>query len=231
MTNSGSDGTGRRLRVLLVGVGGQGVLTAAHVLGNAAAAAGLDVSVGQLHGMSQRGGSVEATVLIGRGTSAFVDEGEADIVLGFEALETLRARPRMNCGTHVLINTSQIAPFALAREGQDYPDLDAIIGSVREACADVLVVDGPALIAGAGQARALNIVLLGALAGTGLLPLDQATLRQAIEQRYAPKYRVANQQAYALGCGAAAAPAATERPPTGIPRPQAGPHEGDGHAR
>ncbi|MFH1130352.1 MAG: 2-oxoacid:acceptor oxidoreductase family protein, partial [Pseudomonadota bacterium] len=85
-----------RIKVLIVGVGGQGVLTAAKMLGDAALHAGFGVTVGQLHGMSQRGGSVEAGVLIGEGESSFIEEGAADIVLGFEPLEVLRALPKMS---------------------------------------------------------------------------------------------------------------------------------------
>ena len=190
---------GERLRILFVGVGGQGVLTAARVLGEAALACGRDVVVGQLHGMAQRGGSVEGFVLIGPGRSAFVGPGDADVVAGFEPLETLRARPRMSPRTAVLINRGGIVPPAMTRQGLEYPDFDGILAGIREVAAEIHVVDGPAAVLEAGLDRALNTAMLGALSAVGVLPFDGRAVWDAIEARCPPGQLEANRRAFRSG--------------------------------
>lgn len=149
------------LRILVVGVGGQGVLTAARAIGEAACRAGLDVRVGQLHGMSQRGGSVEATVCIGRGAGHRIGPAQADVVLGLEPLEALRALPRMSRRTVVFVAPEAIVPFSLTTRGAGHPDLEAIVARLWTVAGEVRVVGGPA--------RA-NVALVAALADSGLLP-------------------------------------------------------------
>ena len=190
------------LRLLVVGVGGQGVLTVARMLGDAALAAGLDVVVGQLHGMAQRGGSVEAPVLIGASVrAAFVEQ--ADLVLGFEPLETLRALPRMTGETRVVLNTRRLVPFPLAMQGLPYPDLDRILAQLRAVAAHVLTVDGPALLARIGDGGGLNMLLLGIVAGIGVLPFEPAALLKSIERRGSPHAQERNRRAFELGLEAA----------------------------
>jgi indolepyruvate ferredoxin oxidoreductase beta subunit len=192
------------LRLLIVGVGGQGVLTVARILGDAAVRAGLEVVVGQLHGMAQRGGSVEASVLIGSGIhSSFVEL--ADVVLGFEPLEVLRALPRIGPASRVLVNRGRVVPFPLSMAGEPYPDVDGIVARVREVTPHVVEIDGPGLLEELGEPRSLNLLMLGALAGLeGLLPLDEPTLRAALERRGGVARREANLRAYEMGRGAAA---------------------------
>jgi indolepyruvate ferredoxin oxidoreductase beta subunit len=187
----------RRLAVLLVGVGGQGILTAARILGDAAHAAGREVVVGQLHGMSQRGGSVECSVLYGPGRSSFVSV--ADVVVGFEPLETLRARDRMGPGTRVLVNRGRIMLPRLGRPEQPYPPLEEILTAIRAASATVVEVDGRAAAEQAGEARTLNIVVLGVLAGLGWLPCDESRVWSAVERHCRARYRDVNRRAFALG--------------------------------
>lgn len=170
-----------RFRLLLVGVGGQGVLSAARLLGEAALAEGKNVVVGQLHGMSQRGGSVESTVLFGPGRSSFIGAGAADAVLALEPLEALRAVPRLSPRTRAVVSLGRVPPFTLAQKGEPYPDLDGILASLREAAGEVVTVDGPSLAEAAGSVQALNMVMLGALAGLGVLPLDPEAIERAIE--------------------------------------------------
>ena len=167
-------GTGR-FSTLLVGVGGQGVLTAAQILGDAAHEANLDVTVGQLHGMSQRGGSVACTVLIGPGSSSFILD-RADVVLAFEPLEAMRALPSIGKSTHVVMNTGVILPPAVLVDAAEYPDQGEIIAHLEKAAGALTLVDGPALVGEVGEARTLNTILLGALAGLGLLPFRRRDL-------------------------------------------------------
>ena len=192
-------GKGKRTRILVVGVGGQGVLTVARMLGDAALAVSLDVRVGQLHGMAQRGGSVEALVILGEGQSTFIGDGEADVVLGLEPLETLRARPRMSPRTRVVLSSGKVVPFSMVREGLPYPSLDEVLDQIRAVTAELHVVDGPALLEQAGAARSLNICLLGALAGLGALPLEEQTLWEAVASRIPARHLELNHRAFELG--------------------------------
>lgn len=189
--------------MLLVGVGGQGVLTAARILGDAAHAAGRGVVVGQLHGMSQRGGSVECPVLFGPGRSSYLSR--ADFVIGFEALEALRAVPRMGQETRVLFNPGRFVSPLLVRLRRQVPAPEEILGEIRGASREVVVVDGPAAMKRTGEGRTLNVFILGALAGLGWLPFDEGTLWDAVARRARPRYLEANRDAFALGLESVAA--------------------------
>lgn len=188
-----------RFKLLLVGVGGQGVLTAARFLGEAALASDREVVLGQLHGMSQRGGSVESTVLIGPGESSFIGPGQADAVLALEPLEALRARSRMSSRTRVVVNTGKVVPFTLAQQGRDYPDLEGILEDIRAVTSHVTTVDGPAVVTEVGNPRVLNITMLGALAALDLLPLPEGALLATVEKLSPSPYLVPNRRAFELG--------------------------------
>ncbi|MBW2465143.1 MAG: 2-oxoacid:acceptor oxidoreductase family protein [Deltaproteobacteria bacterium] len=187
-----------RFSALLVGVGGQGVLTAAQILGDAAHEAGLNVTVGQLHGMSQRGGSVACTVLIGPGSSSWII-GQADVVLAFEPLEALRALPSIGKRTRVVMNTGVILPPAVLVDAAEYPDQGKIIAHIEGAAGALTLVDGPALVSEVGEARTLNTILLGALAGLDLLPFGGELLGRVADARLPDRYQERNQRAFELG--------------------------------
>jgi indolepyruvate ferredoxin oxidoreductase beta subunit len=193
-------------KILVVGTGGQGVLTVARIIGEAALSQQMVVRVGQLHGMAQRGGSVESAVFLGPGASAFIEDGEADVVLGLEPLETLRALPRMSSRTAVLISTGRIVPFVLVRLGQQYPDLDQVLEQVRARAGEVTVLDGPALLRQADAPRSLNMLMLGALAAKELLPLSLSTIREAMERRVPARHLPPNQAAFQVGVEAVSSP-------------------------
>lgn len=190
-----------RAKLLLVGVGGQGVLTAARVLGDAAYAAGAGAVVGQLHGMSQRGGSVECSVLFGPGDSSFL-VGDADVVLAFEPLEAARALPRVGPETVVIVNRGTIVPYQLTFLGEGYPSVDGIIASLRNRAEVVYDVDGPTLVRDVGVGRTLNVVMLGALAGLGILPFAPDALLGQLTAHLPSRFVDANRRAFELGMGA-----------------------------
>jgi indolepyruvate ferredoxin oxidoreductase beta subunit len=190
-----------RHKILFVGVGGQGVLTAARMLGEAALATGIEPMVGQLHGMAQRGGSVEAAVLLGPGQSAFIEAGGADVLVGLEPMETLRALPRLSERSQVVINRGAVVPFPLAMRGEAYPEVDAIADRVREVAPQTLQIDGTALLQGEmGHARSLNMLMLGALAELQLAgPLTRDAIFEAMRSRTPPRLLEVNERAFALG--------------------------------
>jgi indolepyruvate ferredoxin oxidoreductase beta subunit len=188
-----------RFKLLVVGVGGQGVLTAARYLGDAAFASDLEVMAGQLHGLSQRRGSVRSTVLIGPGHSSFIARGTAHLVLGLDALEVLRARPEMSASTKVVMNRAQVASSTSIRDGNEHPDAARILTDIRAVTPDVVEVDGPAVVEAVGSPHVLNIAMLGALAGLGILPFNGESLWKAIEAHCSPRHLEPNRRAFALG--------------------------------
>jgi len=187
----------KRISFLLVGVGGQGLLTAARILGDAAHAAGRPVVVGQLHGLSQRGGSVECSVLFGPGRSSYLSL--ADVVIGFEPLETLRALQRMSAETRVLANQGKFVLPDLIRQGKPYPPLEQILADIRAVAKEVVPVDGNCALKALGEARTLNVFMLGALVGLGWLPFDASVLWPAVARCCKADYLEANRKAYDLG--------------------------------
>ena len=186
--------------MLLVGAGGQGVLTAARMLGDAAHGAGLPVVVGQLHGMSQRGGSVQCTVLLGCGRSSFLTGG-ADVVVGFEPLEVLRVRDQLRASTHVLINRGAMVPYGLSKAGRAYPPFADIVAELEGFTRKVTVVDGPGLLGGTASSRSLNVLMLGALAGSGVLPVDVAAVWRAVLALSPAGFVEENRRALEAGAG------------------------------
>ena len=148
--------------IMIVGVGGQGTLLASRILGNAVIQKGYDVKVSEVHGMSQRGGSVVTYVKFGDVVhSPIIDKGEADIILAFERLEAYRALPWLKKGGVMIVNDQQINPMPVITGAAKYPEniLDKI-----GAEADVTALDALSLALEAGNAKAANVVLIGVLA-------------------------------------------------------------------
>ncbi len=188
-----------RFNIMIVGVGGQGILTAAKFLGDAASAAGLRVNVGQLHGMAQRGGSVECTVVFGPSRSSVVADGGADVVIGLEALEVLRALPKISRDTRIVLSTGKIVPFVLSMKGEDYPDRGGMLDEIKTVTPSLYELDAPAIAKGTGVPRTLNVAMLGAVAGLDILPFPSDLLWQAIEKRSPPRFIEANKIAFEAG--------------------------------
>ncbi len=187
-----------RYQVLLVGVGGQGVLTAAKVLAAAAQAAEIPAVVGQLHGMSQRGGAVECSVIFGASESSFV-AGVADVVAAFEPLEAVRALPKIGAKTHVVINAGPIRSHGMVHGNTPYPTREEVIEMVTASAAKVLIIDGPAITEQVGTPRTLNVTMIGALLGLNLLPMEEPALLAGVEATCAPRFLESNEQALKLG--------------------------------
>ena len=194
-----SEERSKNLRIFMTGVGGQGTLLASRLLGEAALAAGFEPLVSETHGMAQRGGIVVSTVVLGDLKSPIISPGEADALLGFEALETFRALDRCHAGTLVIANTGVIPPYTVAIGKAQYPSVERLVALMSEAVASVLAFDANALALQAGSPLAGNMVLMGALAATGILPFSQDLLLEMIKTRTNPKFLDANLKAFDLG--------------------------------
>jgi indolepyruvate ferredoxin oxidoreductase beta subunit len=191
------------IRLIMVAVGGQGNLLASKVLGEAALLANVPLRMSEIHGMAQRGGVVEAALVFGDAHSMRISDAEADVLLGFEPCETLRALKKCNPGTVVISSTAPLPPFTVAMGRGDYPDVNLILKLIRTRIRRLIAFDGLALSKVAGSSLALNMVLLGALIQTGILPLSVEHLKQAIATQTNPAFMGINTKAFDLGFAAA----------------------------
>jgi indolepyruvate ferredoxin oxidoreductase beta subunit len=194
-------------RLIVVAVGGQGNLLASRVLGEAALAAGVPVRMSEIHGMAQRGGVVESAILFGEGESTLISDGEADVLVGFEPSETLRALGRCRAASTVITNLAPLPPFTVAIGRGVYPDLDGLQARIREKTARLVAFDATALAREAGSVMAVNMVLLGALCQSALVPVPADAVRAAIEAHTKPVFLDINRAAFEAGFRAAEAAA------------------------
>ena len=189
-------------RIFFAGTGGQGTLTATRLLGQAALASGVEVTAGEVHGMAQRGGVVESTLLLGGWLAPRLDFGEADILLGFEALETLRALPYLGPGGVIFSSLETLPPLGVCMGREEYPEHEQIQAEARRHSDCCFFLDCVKLGEEAGNRRAGNSALLGALCNSGLLPFGLEALEQAISELLPAKIREANLKAARLGADA-----------------------------
>lgn len=182
--------------ILIAGVGGQGTLLASRVLGKYAALIGKDCKLSEIHGMSQRGGSVVTHVRIGEKVySPVVWEGNADVVLAFEKLEGARVRHYLKKMGVLLVNEEEILPMPCISGAMRYPeDLETRLVAERPSAR---FIPAQAWAAEAGNVKAANVVMLGALCK--LLDFDEPTMRRAVAECVPTKFLDLNLKAFALG--------------------------------
>ncbi len=191
-------------RLIIVAVGGQGNLLASKVLGEAALLAGVPFRMSEIHGMAQRGGVVESAVVFGNANSTIISDGGADILLGFEPLETMRAMNKCNAETTVITNLSPLPPFTVAIGKGTYPDVKQLQKLIAAKVKNLLAFDGLALAKQAGNPMALNMVLLGALIQSNTVPISAQQVKTAIKTKTKPAFVDINLKAFDLGFEAAA---------------------------
>lgn len=186
--------------ILLVGVGGQGTILAGQLLAMVAADAGLDVKVSEIHGMSQRGGSVSTIVRVGEKVESMIcDPGCADIVVAFESIEGLRAQHFVREGGKLFVNDEQITPVPVNIGLAQMPErVDERLGEIG-----ATMIDVGGIAREVGSPRSANVVLVGALSTA--LPFAVEEWEDAIRRRVPPKTIDANLQAFARGREAAKA--------------------------
>ncbi len=186
-------------KILFTGVGGQGTLLASRLLGEAAMAAGMDVRVSEVHGMAQRGGVVESTVMLGGLKSPIISQGEADILVSFEPLETIRALNRCSKGSVIVTNTIPITPITVKLGQAEYPDVDHWLNFMKSNYRRVCALDANELAKEAGTSKAVNVVLLGVLIGLNEIPVTKEMVEETIKRQVKPKFVEANLKAFELG--------------------------------
>lgn len=186
-------------RILIAGVGGQGSLTAGRLLAEAALADGKNVLAGEIHGMSQRGGIVESTVVIGDVKSPLIGKGQADVLLSFEPVEALRCIEYLSDQTVAVVSTSKIVPFTVSMGQAEYPPLPEILDQLKKATGKLVTLNADILAHKAGSPKALNAVMLGALSACDVLPIDKKILRETVLSLVPAKFIKENEKAYALG--------------------------------
>ncbi len=170
--------------IMIVGVGGQGTLLASRILGNTLIAQGFDVKVSEVHGMSQRGGSVVTYVRYGEKVSSpIVDKAQADLILAFERLEALRALPFLKQNGKMIVNDRAIDPMPVITGAAEYPS--DIIETLKKQ-ADVVALDALKYATEAGSSKAVNVVLIGVLAKSTDIPYEAwiETLKTTVPAKF-----------------------------------------------
>jgi indolepyruvate ferredoxin oxidoreductase beta subunit len=187
------------IRIIFVAVGGQGNLLAAHLLGEAALAHDIPVQISEIHGMAQRGGVVESAIILGSADSNIISQGETDVLVGFEPLETRRAIGKCHKDSVVISNTFPLPPFTVAIGMGKYPPIGDTMDQIGARVKKLIAFDGSSLAREAGTLLSLNMVMLGALAGTGLIPISADVLKETIAEKTKKAFLAMNMKAFDLG--------------------------------
>ena len=182
--------------IMIVGVGGQGSLLASRIIGNVLLSQGYDVKVSEVHGMSQRGGSVVTYVKYGEKVySPVIEKGEADVIISFEELEAARYLPYLKKGGHIITSTQKIDPMPVITGAAEYPA--DIVKKIAEKGVKVTAVDALSLAEQAGNSKASNVVLMGVASKS--TDFDVSVWQNAISACVPPKFLELNKKAFALG--------------------------------
>jgi indolepyruvate ferredoxin oxidoreductase beta subunit len=182
--------------VMIVGVGGQGSLLASKLLGKLLLTKGYDIKVSEVHGMSQRGGSVVTYVRFGdKVYSPIIDKGEADFIVSFEMLEAARYTEFLKPNGKIIANTQQINPMSVITGAVEYPSM--LAEKIKASGADLVAVDALSLAEEAGSSKAVNIVLMGILSKH--FDFTEEEWIEAIENSVPAKFLELNKKAFALG--------------------------------
>jgi indolepyruvate ferredoxin oxidoreductase, beta subunit len=189
----------KQINIIMSGVGGQGIVKAGQLIGQAVASSGLKVVMSEIHGMSQRGGVVGVDLRIGNVHGPIIPEGIADLVIGFEAVETLRAIGRIGKNTTVIMSTEKIIPVSVSLGDSTYPDTEKIARELKEQGTKLFLIDALSQATIAGNLKSTNIVLIGAAYAAGFIPVSLDALRQALRNTFPEKSWDCNLKALELG--------------------------------
>ena len=183
--------------IMIVGVGGQGTLLASRILGSVLGTAGYEVKVSEVHGMSQRGGSVVTYIRYGEKVySPVIEKGQADMIVSFEQLEAARYVSYLKKGGTIITNTQKISPMPVITGAAEYPD--GIIDKIKAMGINIIAVDALSAAEKAGSARAVNVVLMGVL--SKVLPgIELDAWKKAVEKCVPAKVIEINEKPFDLG--------------------------------
>lgn len=188
----------RKTSIVLTGVGGQGVITAANILGKAAVRAKTNVYVSEVHGMAQRGGAVNCTVRLGNVSGPLVAAATADVIVSLEPVEALRNIMYANKKTKIITDINPVVPFTVSVGGEKYPNLDDVYKEIQSR-AILFKIDALKIAKDSGAAITKNIVMLGALAAADVLPFKSDVLLETILGNIPVKYKDINKKAFDSG--------------------------------
>ncbi|AMK13871.1 indolepyruvate ferredoxin oxidoreductase beta subunit IorB [methanogenic archaeon mixed culture ISO4-G1] len=189
--------------VQIVGVGGQGVLLASMVLGNAAMEMGYKVAMSEVHGMAQRGGSVLSTLRFGDDViSPLEANGSADLIMGFEPAETCRNLPLGNKDTLILMNLDPVLPSMVAAGFEEYPAIKDLTDAVLAVNSNLHTIDATKIAIEAGKAVAANAVMIGAVAAMKGFPIPKDVLLKNLMEQVPEKFKDLNAKAFEMGYAA-----------------------------
>jgi indolepyruvate ferredoxin oxidoreductase beta subunit len=191
----------KELNIVVAGVGGQGSILLSHIIGNAAIREGYKVRVAETYGASMRGGAVLGQIRIGQSVlGPLIAEDSAHILVGLEPIESLRVAVKYLSPQGIaIVNTRPLMPMSVSIGKAVYPSLEKIVTSLKKLGKKVMPIDASGLAEKAGSPRTLNIVMLGALAATGKLPISSRTLKKIVEEHVPKGTEQMNLRAYELG--------------------------------
>jgi len=190
----------KELNILIAGVGGQGVILMSELLGDASVRDGLRIRGSEVLGMAVRGGSVFSSLRLGSDVYGPLPPlGKCDLMVSMEPSEALRNIAFLSKLALVIVNTAILVPFTVSLGISKYPSLEVIMEKLEGASSKVIPLDANELAREAGNRRTANIVMLGALYGTGKVPIKEETIKKEIEERFPPKIVPVNHKAFDLG--------------------------------
>ncbi len=189
-----------KLDMVFSGIGGQGIVVLSDIYCEAALLDGFDVAKAEVHGMAQRGGSIVAYARIGEKVETpLIELGRADVILGFEVLETARVLPMLKRGGTVIVNKKYIPPNCAVQVTTEVKKSEDLIGLVQNKASKVYEVDGAGIAAKLGNALVVNTVLLGALSALPENPVKPDSYKKALSERFKAKYVDLNLKAFQAG--------------------------------
>jgi indolepyruvate ferredoxin oxidoreductase beta subunit len=193
----------KELNIIICGVGGQGVVLMSEFLGNASVKGGLEVKGSEVLGMAQRGGSVFSNLRLGTDAYApLTPEGKCDVLIAVEPSEALRNMHYLTKESVVVLNTREVKPFTFYLGKTGYPSQEAMLKKLKEVSRQVITLDATTLAQEAGSVQSANVVMLGALYGTGLMPISDRSMKEVIAGRFKGKVGDINVRAFDMGCEA-----------------------------
>ncbi|MHB8105590.1 MAG: indolepyruvate oxidoreductase subunit beta [Dehalococcoidales bacterium] len=188
------------INIIICGVGGQGVVVVSELLGNAAVRGNVAVKGSEVLGMAQRGGSVFSNLRLGGDVIApMTPEGKCDVLIAVEPSEALRNIQYLAKNSVVVLNTTTVMPYTVYLGQSGYPTQEQIVEKLRKVTNRIISLDASGLAKQAGSSQSTNVVMLGALFGTGLMPVKDETAKEAILARFKAKVGEINIKAFDLG--------------------------------